>query len=378
MKKILSVVGARPNFMKMAPLHKELSKYPGKVTHKIVHTGQHYDKHLSEIFFNQLGLPKPHINLEVGSGTHAEQTAEIMKRFEKVVLKEKPDLVLVYGDVNSTLAASVVCSKILFGNKPVPVAHVESGLRSLDRTMPEEINRIVTDSIADYLFVPEEDGMKNLIKSGVPISRIFFTGNIMIDSLTGYIKQARKSKTLDELCLSVKNYALVTIHRPSNVDSKENFMNIISIFEDMNRMAPGLDIVFPAHPRTIKMIDKFSLRNRLDVVKNLIITEPFGYIDFLSLILNSKFVVTDSGGIQEETSYLCIPCITLRENTERPVTVKQGTNVLCGNDRKKVSAEMNRIIKGTFKKGKAIKYYDGKTAGRIVKIILGKILKDGR
>lgn len=375
MKKILSVVGARPNFMKMAPLHKELSKYSRKVSHKIVHTGQHYDKHLSGIFFNQLGLPKPHINLEVGSGSHAGQTAEIMKRFEKVILKEKPDLVLVYGDVNSTLAASVVCSKILFDNKSVPVAHVESGLRSFDRTMPEEINRIVTDSIADYLFVPEEDGMKNLIKCGVPKSRIFFTGNIMIDSLTGYINQAKKSNVAGDLCISRGNYALVTLHRPSNVDTKENFENIISIFEEMNRIAPELDIVFPAHPRTIKMIDKLKLRKRIDGIKSLIITEPFGYIDFLSLVLNSKFVVTDSGGIQEETSYLRIPCITLRGNTERPVTVKHGTNVLCGNDSRKVFAEIGKIMKGNFKKGKAIKYYDGKTAQRIVKIILNKILK---
>ncbi len=375
LKKILSVVGARPNFMKMAPLHKELSKYKRNVTHKIVHTGQHYDKHLSGIFFRQLGLPKPHINLEVGSNSHAEQTAEIMKRFEKVVLKEKPDLVLVYGDVNSTLAASVVCSKILFNDKPVPVAHIESGLRSFDRNMPEEINRIVTDSIADYLFVPEEDGVKNLMNSGVPESKIFFTGNIMIDSLAGYIKQANKSKILDELCLGRKNYALVTLHRPSNVDSKKNFGNIISIFEEMNRIAPGLDIVFPAHPRTIKMIDKLKLRSRIDNIKSLVITEPFGYIDFLSLVQNSKFVITDSGDIQEETSYLRIPCITLRENTERPVTVKHGTNVLCGNDSRKVFAEIKKIMNGSFKNGRAIKYYDGKTAPRIVKIILNKILK---
>ena len=377
LKKILSVVGARPNFMKMAPLHKELSKHSRIIKHKIVHTGQHYDKQLSGIFFSQLGLPKPHINLEVGSKSHAAQTAEIMTRFEKVVLKEKPDLVLVYGDVNSTLAASVVCSKILFNGKPVPVAHIESGLRSFDRTMPEEINRIVTDSISDYLFVPEEDGIKNLIKSGVPKSRIFFTGNIMIDSLTGYLKQAKRSKITGELCVGKKKYALVTLHRPSNVDTKKNFENILDILEEINRTAPDTEIVFPAHPRTIKMIERLKLRKRMDEINGLIITEPFGYIDFLSLVLNSRFVLTDSGGIQEETSYLGIPCITLRSNTERPVTVNKGTNVLCGSDKRAVTKEIKKIVNGSFKKGGKIKYYDGKTAGRIVGIILNKIFKNG-
>ncbi|MDD5363579.1 MAG: UDP-N-acetylglucosamine 2-epimerase (non-hydrolyzing) [Ignavibacteria bacterium] len=376
MKKIISVVGARPNFMKMAPLHKELQKHSKKVVHKIVHTGQHYDKNLSGVFFKELGLPKPHINLEVGSDSHAEQTAEIMKRFEKVVLKEKPDLVLVYGDVNSTLAASVVCSKILQNGRPVKIAHVESGLRSFDRNMPEEINRIVTDSIADYLFVPEQDGINNLLKSGVNKSQIFFTGNIMIDSLTGYLEKAKKSSVLKDLCLGKKNYALVTLHRPSNVDSESSFGKILEIFEKINTIAPEIDIVFPAHPRTIKMIDKLKLRKRIDSISSLIITEPFGYIDFLSLIMNSKFVITDSGGIQEETSYLKIPCITLRANTERPVTVTEGTNVLCGNNMDAVIKEVRKILNGTFKKGKNIKYYDGKTAGRIVNVILKNILRD--
>ena len=224
LKKIISVVGARPNFMKMAPLHKELLKHKKKVMHKILHTGQHYDKQLSDVFFKQLGLPKPHINLGVGSGSHAEQTADTMIKFEKVVLKEKPDLVLVYGDVNSTLAATIVCAKILQDGKPIPVAHIEAGLRSFDRNMPEEINRIVTDSLANYLFVPEEDGMINLHKSGIGNNRIFFVGNIMIDSLTGYLTQAKKSKILNDLCVSEKNYVLVTLHRPSNVDTKTSFL----------------------------------------------------------------------------------------------------------------------------------------------------------
>jgi len=375
LKKILSVVGARPNFMKMAPLHKELLKYSNKVTHKIVHTGQHYDKQLSEVFFKQLELPKPHINLGVGSGTHASQTAEIMVKFERIVLKEKPDLVIVYGDVNSTLAASVVCAKILLNGKPVPVAHVESGLRSYDMTMPEEVNRLVTDSLADYLFVSEQDGINNLAKSGIQKDKIFFTGNIMIDSLVSYTKKAVKSKILSELCLSRKNYALVTLHRPSNVDKKETLEKIIRIFENINKINPGLDIVFPVHPRTVKMAEKFRLKKRLDSVNNLLLTEPVGYIDFLSLLISAKYVLTDSGGIQEETSFLGVPCLTLRYNTERPVTIFEGTSTLCGLNEKLIYSSIQKIESGNYKKGKKIKFYDGKTAPRIAKIILNKIFK---
>ncbi len=375
LKKILSVVGARPNFMKMAPLHKELLKHKNKVVHKIVHTGQHYDKHMSDIFFKQLGLPKPHIYLGVGSGSHAVQTAETMVKFEEVVLKEKPDLVLVYGDVNSTLAASIVCAKILQNGKPVPVAHVESGLRSFDRTMPEEINRIVTDSLSNYLFVPEEDGLNNLKNSGIPKSSVFFVGNIMIDSLTGYLKQAEKSGIHRELCISKNNYALVTLHRPSNVDSKQNFMKILNTFKYINKLSPETDIVFPVHPRTVKMIENFGLYTELETVRNLILTQPIGYIDFLSLIRFSKLVITDSGGIQEETSYLDIPCLTLRQNTERPVTITHGSNVLCGSDSDKIFNELKKIFKGKRKRTAKLKYYDGKTAGRIVSVIMNKILR---
>lgn len=375
MKKIISVVGARPNFMKMAPLHKELMKHKKRVIHKIVHTGQHYDKHLSDIFFKQLGLPKPHINLGVGSGSHAEQTAETMVKFEKIVMKEKPDLVLVYGDVNSTLAASIVCSKILQNGNSVPVAHVEAGLRSFDRTMPEEINRIVTDSISNYLFVPEEDGMLNLKKSGADSRGVFFVGNIMIDSLTGYLMDAEKSKIHDELCLTKKNYALVTLHRPSNVDSKKNFIKILNIFKDINRLSPDTDVVFPVHPRTLKMVEKFGLYAKFEAIRNLVITQPIGYIDFLALINSARFVITDSGGIQEETSFLNIPCLTLRANTERPITIKYGSNVLCGNDSKLILNELKKLFSGKFKRTKKLKYYDGKTAGRIVNVIINKILK---
>ncbi len=362
--------------MKMAPLHKELLKHKRKVLHKIVHTGQHYDKQLSEIFFKQLGLPKPHINLGVGSGSHSQQTAEIMVKFEKIVLKEKPDLVLVYGDVNSTLAASIVCAKILQNGKPVPIAHVEAGLRSFDRNMPEEINRIVTDSLSNYLFVPENDGITNLRKSGIDSNKIFFVGNIMIDSLTGYLKLAKKSKIQKDLCISNKNYVLVTLHRPSNVDSKLSFLKIINIFKHINKLNPDIDIVFPVHPRTIKMIEKFNLYKELEKIKNLIFSEPIGYIDFLSLICYSKFVITDSGGIQEETSFLNIPCLTLRENTERPITINHGTNILCGTYEKKIVNEIRKILNGNAKQRRKLKYYDGETASRIVKIIVDKILSD--
>jgi UDP-N-acetylglucosamine 2-epimerase (non-hydrolysing) len=360
--------------MKMAPLHKELLKHRKKVQHKIVHTGQHYDKQLSEVFFKQLGLPKPHINLGVGSGSHAEQTAETMVKFEKIILKEKPDLVLVYGDINSTLAASIVCAKILLKGRPVPVAHIEAGLRSFDRNMPEEINRIVTDSLSNYLFVPEEDGMTNLFNSGIESSRIFFVGNIMIDSLVGYLPKAKKSGILNELCVSKNNYALVTLHRPSNVDTKDSFLKVLNIFKHINKLSPELDIVFPVHPRTIKMVEKFNLYEELDKIKNLILSEPLGYIDFLSLTANSKFVITDSGGIQEETSFLNVPCLTLRENTERPITIKHGTNVLCGSNVAKITDEIKKILKDNAKHRRKMKLYDGNTAPRIVKIILQTIL----
>lgn len=383
MKKILSVVGARPNFMKMAPIHKELLKHKLKITHKIVHTGQHYDKKMSDVFFKELELPKPHIYLGVGSESHSVQTAKIMMEFEKVVLKEKPDLVIVYGDVNSTVAAGLVCSKILINNpdakstgklkKPIPLAHIESGLRSFDRNMPEEINRILTDNIAEFLFVTEKSGMENLLKDGFDRKQIFFVGNTMLDSLKFYLKKASKSDILKELCISKKNYILVTLHRPSNVDTKDNFKKILEIFRDINRINPELDIVFPIHPRTMKMLKKFRLTAQMESLNNLIITEPFGYLDFLKLMMESKIVLTDSGGIQEETTYLKIPCITLRKNTERPVTVSQGTNEICGLNRKKIRNQIRKIESGKFKKGKVPKLWDGETASRIVKILLSKI-----
>ena len=375
MKKIISVVGARPNFMKMAPIHKQILKHKSKVTHKIVHTGQHYDKKMSDIFIEELDLPNPHIHLSIGSRSHAEQIAMIMTEFEKVILKEKPDLVLVYGDINSTAAAILVCSKMQTkSGRPIPVAHIESGLRSFDRTMPEEINRMVTDVLADYLFVTEPSGVENLKREGVNNNKVFFTGNTMIDSIEFYLEKAKRSGVLKELCISKKNYTLVTLHRPSNVDSKENLNKIISIFKNINKTDPTLDIVFPVHPRTIKMLEKFGLKDIFYSIKNLIITEPFGYLDFLNLIQNAKFILTDSGGIQEETTYLKVPCITLRENTERPVTSEIGSNVICGLDEKKILKYIKEVESGKFKKGRIPKLWDGKAAERIVKVLLKKIL----
>lgn len=374
MKKIISVVGARPNFMKMAPIHKELLKHKSKIIHKIVHTGQHYDKKMSDVFFKELELPKPDIYLGVGSKSHAEQKAHIMIEFEKIILKEKPDLVLVYGDVNSTTAASIVSSKILSEKgKPIPIAHIESGLRSFDRNMPEEINRMVTDILSDYLFVTEPAGLRNLKREGIDDSKVFFVGNTMIDSLKFYLKKIEKSDILNDLCISKKNYALVTLHRPSNVDVKSNLEKILRIFKSINTINPRLDIVFPVHPRTIKMIHKFKLNNLFNETANLIITEPLGYLDFLKLTYDAKFILTDSGGIQEETTYLKIPCLTLRENTERPVTAELGTNVICGLNENLIIKKIREIESGKFKKGKIPKLWDGNSAERIVRVLVKKL-----
>jgi len=374
LKKLLSVVGARPNFMKMAPVHKEFKKYKSLINHKIVHTGQHYDKKLSNVFFKELELPEPDIYLNVGSGTHSGQTADVMMRFEEVVLKEKPDLVLVYGDVNSTIAASLVCSKIVVNHThTIPVAHIESGLRSFDRSMPEEINRILTDRLSKFHFVTEISGIKNLIQEGFDKNSIFFVGNTMIDSLKHYTGIARKSKILEELCLSKKRYSLITLHRPSNVDNKENFGAILKILSDIQKTVPDFEMVFPVHPRTVKMLKSFGLDDEIYNIKNLIVTEPLGYFDFLNLMINASFVITDSGGIQEETTFLKIPCLTLRQNTERPVTAKLGTNTICGLDRSKILRYVKKIKNKKYKRGKIPDLWDGKSAGRIAKFILNKL-----
>lgn len=376
-KKIISVVGARPNFMKLAPIERELRKYKNLYKHLIVHTGQHYDHRLSEVFFKDLELPKPDIYLGAGSGSHAEQTAKIMTEFEKVVLKEKPDLVIVFGDVNSTIACALVCSKIHHNGGTIPLAHVEAGLRSFDNTMPEEINRIVTDALSEMLFITEAEGVKNLLKEGVSRKKIFLTGDTMIDSLAFYRKKINSSKVLAKIGLKKKKFILSTIHRPVNVDNRESFEKIISIFEKVSQKALSFDsevkIVLPIHPRTLKMAEKFRLLGRLKHISNLLTIEPAGYTEFIKLLTDCKMVITDSGGIQEEATFLRIPCLTLRESFERPETLRIGTNTLCGLNEKLVVKKTGEIFSGTYKKGKIPRLMDGKASKRIVKAIKSRL-----
>jgi UDP-N-acetylglucosamine 2-epimerase (non-hydrolysing) len=361
MKRILNVVGARPNFMKIAPIQRLMKNQSNSFDPVLVHTGQHYDERMSKLFFEDLQLPEPDIYLGVGSGTHAEQTAKIMVEFEKICIEYKPDLVLVVGDVNSTAACSIVASK-----QWIPVAHVEAGLRSFDRKMPEEINRVVTDALSEYLFITENSGIENLAKEGVNPAKVHFVGNVMIDSLVFFLEKARESKILDQLQLGSGNYALVTLHRPSNVDDKDNFLKIISAFKEIQQHLP---IVFPIHPRTKKNISNFGLESEVSKLANLKLIEPIGYLDFMQLMQNCGFVMTDSGGIQEETTYLGIPCLTLRENTERPVTAEIGTNEVVGTDTEKIIRLSNQIISGNWKKGQVPELWDGHAADRIVQVL---------
>jgi len=363
--KIISVVGARPNFMKVAPLHKEFLKHKNKIVHLICHTGQHYDEKMSKVFFDELDLPKPDFYLGVGSGSHAEQTAKVMIEFEKVLIAENPDLIIVVGDVNSTIACSLAAVKM-----GIRTAHVEAGLRSYDRTMPEEINRILTDSISDYLFVTERNGIENLKREGVPEGKIHFVGNVMIDSLIYYLQKAEKSEVLGKYGLEKGKYILITLHRPSNVDMEAGLTGIISL---LNNLAKERKILFPVHPRTKQNFEKFGILKKSGLSENLIITEPIGYIDFLCLTKNAELVITDSGGIQEETTYLGVQCITVRDNTERPVTIEVGTNWLIGTDLGKIESTAFEVLKGEAKKGKIPELWDGMAAERIAKI-LSKLL----
>ena len=331
LKTIFSVVGARPNFMKVAPLHRALKAYSDSLHHRIVHTGQHYDRAMSKVFFEDLELPQPDFYLGVGSASHAEQTAKIMVEFEKVLMKHRPDMVVVVGDVNSTVACSLVSVKM-----GVPVGHVEAGLRSFDRTMPEEINRLLTDAISEELFVSEPSGVTNLKREGVADHKIHLVGNIMIDSLVHHRQKAERSPVLETMGLSRGNFVLVTMHRPSNVDDASSLKDLL---QGLGVLAKRIPVVFPVHPRTQKMIDEFKLLDRSRNAPNLKITEPLGYLDFLKLMMNASLLLTDSGGIQEETTFLGIPCLTLRENTERPITIELGTNELYGSD---VTAMLNR------------------------------------
>ena len=327
----------------------------------LVHTGQHYNKEMSKLFFDDLNLPSPDIYLGVGSASHAEQTAKVMVKFEKVLLEEKPDLVVVVGDVNSTIACALTAVKL-----SVPVAHIEAGLRSFDKTMPEEINRILTDSISTYLFTTCRDANDNLLREGISKKKIHFVGNVMIDTLLKHIDKALQSNILDKLNLIPKRYAVLTLHRPSNVDNKKVFIEMLNAIEEIQKK---IKFVFPIHPRTMKKIVEFKLENRIKRMKNFKIIEAMGYLDFLKLMSDSKLVLTDSGGIQEETTILKISCITLRDTTERPITVTKGTNIIVGSNKEKIIKESLKIIRGKGKQGNIPELWDGKAAERIVRCI---------
>lgn len=374
--KIILVAGARPNFMKIAPLMDEFN-INENFNPVLVHTGQHYDEKMSDLFFKQLGIPEPDINLEVGSASHAVQTARIMERFEKVCVDEKPDAVLVVGDVNSTAACVMVASKL-----QIKTIHYEAGLRSNDRTMPEEINRLVTDAICDIFFTTSVDADENLMNEGKKQDKIFMVGNLMIDSLVNNLKKAKgldveivgqngKSYILGQ-DIKAGQYGVMTFHRPSNVDKKEDLENLLGVWGAISKKIP---LIFPIHPRTLKNINQFGLKEKTEFFPNLILCEPIGYLEFLRFVSESKFVLTDSGGIQEETTYLNIPCLTIRPNTERPVTVWEGTNKLIKTQ--EAENEIDLILHGKGKKGKAPKFWDGKSANRIV-TILEKMIKDER
>ena len=386
--KLMSIAGARPNFMKLASIARAVQTHnqqtnktnqanKPKIHHIIVHTGQHYDAKMSNSFFDDLGIPKPDINLEVGSGSHAEQTAEIMKRFEPVLLEQRPDVLLVVGDVNSTIACTLVASKIEYpqiGHKSSPkrptIVHVEAGLRSFDRDMPEEINRILTDAISDLLFITEESAFIHLANEGVAKEKIHFVGNVMIDTLRQHLEKASASSIKEKLRIS-KPYGLVTLHRPSNVDRKETLESLINC---LHSIAEQLFLIFPVHPRTRNSLQKFDLWNALENNPSITLAEPLGYLDFLNLIKDASVVVTDSGGIQEETTVLSVPCVTLRENTERPVTVTVGTNYLIGTDPARILETVDKILQGQGKKGEIPQFWDGLAGDRIVKILSSSVV----
>ena len=366
------MVGARPNFMKIAPIVNEMGRIPG-IEHRLIHSGQHYDEQMSESIFRDLQIPKPDYNLGVGSGSHARQTAEVMMRFEAVMLEWKPDVVIVVGDVNSTLAAALVAAKL-----NVPVAHVEAGLRSFDMRMPEEINRKLTDAISDFLFVTERSGIENLQKEGIATHRIFFTGNVMIDCLLEHRKLAAKSDILRRLHLAGNqaarsDYAVLTLHRPSNVDDPEVLSELLST---VALLAERLPVFFPVHPRSMERIRGFGLSKHLAEIpqeppqRGIIPLAPLSYLDFLCLMDHARLLFTDSGGIQEETTILGVPCLTLRDNTERPVTVKQGTNQIVGRNREKILTAAGSILEGATGPVRAPELWDGRSAQRILKILL--------
>jgi len=360
---VICVVGARPNFMKMAPILRALAAHQPPIPALLVHTGQHYDRGMSHQLFEDLGLPQPDINLEVGSGSHAVQTAEVMKRFEPVIDEHKPSCVLVVGDVNSTLACTLVASK-----RDVPVAHVEAGLRSYDRKMPEEINRVLTDQIADRLYTTERSAEANLLREGIAAERVSFTGNVMIDSLLASRERARSAADtlathgLSPALLQHPNgYAVVTLHRPSNVDDATTLRGLL---ETLALVAERLPLVFAMHPRTKSNIERFGLAGMTDPAR-VAVLPPQGYLEMVGLMSGATLVLTDSGGLQEETTALGVPCLTMRENTERPITVEQGTNTMVGRDRAAIVAGVDEILAGRGKRGRVPEYWDGRAAERI-------------
>lgn len=357
MLKILNIAGARPNFMKVAPIYAEMKRRAAEFQPMIVHTGQHYDAAMSDAFFDDLGMPKPDIYLGVGSGSHAVQTAKIMTEFEPVVLEHKPDWVLVVGDVNSTIACALVCAKL-----GIKIAHVEAGLRSRDRGMPEEINRILTDSISDLLFTTSQDADENLRAEGIPAERVRFVGNVMIDSLLEHLKISENSTVRTDLGIIEREYAVMTLHRPSNVDERDVFGGIL---DALLSVAQRLPIIFPVHPRTRAKIEEFGFSERI-ATSNIRLIDPLGYLDFMRLYSGARLVLTDSGGLQEETTVLGIPCLTLRHNTERPITIEMGTNILVGTDPEKIrAAAAEALDSGVAVDTKIPPLWDGKAAARI-------------
>jgi UDP-N-acetylglucosamine 2-epimerase (non-hydrolysing) len=359
--RILNVVGARPNLIKIAALVKEMQRFP-EIESILLHTGQHYDDNMSQVFFDDLGLPTPDIYLGVGSGSHAQVTAGVMVAFEKALVQHHPDLVTVVGDVNSTLACAVTASKLR-----VPIAHVEAGLRSFDRSMPEEINRVVTDALSTWLFTTERDANENLLREGISPDRIHFVGNVMIDTLLHNKDRALQTLVLERFGVEAGQYAVITLHRPSNVDHPDSLQAILGA---LGRIQERLPIIFPVHPRTRDRIETFGLMDQVNTLSSLHVCEPLGYLDFLHLLARALVVLTDSGGIQEETTILSVPCLTLRENTERPVTLTEGTNRLVSNAPEHLAAEVERILSGDIPRGRVPELWDGRAAERIVRILL--------
>lgn len=355
--KIVNVVGARPNFMKIAPIVEALRERP-VFDQSLVHTGQHYDARMSELFFDQLGLPRPDFYLGIGSGSHGAQTGRVMIEFEQTLNELQPDIVLVVGDVNSTIACGMVAVKM-----GIRLVHVEAGLRSYDRTMPEEVNRVLTDQISDYLFTTERSALDNLVREGIDANRVFFVGNVMIDSLLKHRAQAVTRPVLAELGIEKGGYGLITLHRPANVDDPEMFARLL---EPICELAQELPILFPMHPRARSRLAEFGLEQKLESVPSLKIVDPLGYLDFMCCMDGAKFVLTDSGGVQEETTVLGVPCITARDNTERPVTVTAGTNVMVGRDPARILEEARRVLNGEAKQGATPELWDGGAAPRIV------------